>query len=92
MKKYLAMMITILLTACGAKLDGTYKDDMGVSTYTFKSGKVTVLTMGVGSELDYHVDDGKVKITSPQGTVVMNILPDGSIEGPMGIRLMKQKE
>ncbi|KAF0187519.1 MAG: hypothetical protein FD168_2521 [Desulfobulbaceae bacterium] len=92
MKKIIAVAIAVLLSACGSGLDGTYKDQMGVSSYTFKSGKVIVSAMGMGSEMDYKVEDGKVKIVSPQGTMVMNILKDGSIEGPMGIKLTKQKE
>lgn len=92
MKKIVAVSIAVLLSACGSGLDGTYKDQMGVSSYTFKSGKVTVFAMGVGSEMDYKVEDEKVKIILPQGTMVMNILKDGSIEGPMGIKLTKQKE
>lgn len=92
MKKIIAVAIAVLLSACGSGLDGTYKDEMGISSYTFKSGKVIVSAMGVGSEMDYKVEDGKVKIVSPQGTMVMNILQDGSIEGPMGIKLTKQKE
>jgi len=92
MKTIIALAIAVLLSACGPGLDGTYKDEMGITSYSFKSGKVIVSAMGVGSEMDYKVEDGKVKITSPQGTMVMNILKDGAIEGPMGIKLTKQKE
>jgi outer membrane lipopolysaccharide assembly protein LptE/RlpB len=86
------LALTTVLAACGAKLDGTYADEMGVSSYTFKSGKVVVSALGMGTEMDYKVEDNKVKIVSPQGTMVMNILADGSIEGPMGIKLVKQAE
>jgi outer membrane lipopolysaccharide assembly protein LptE/RlpB len=92
MKKIIAVAITALLSACGSGLDGTYTDQQGISSYTFKSGKVIVSAMGVGSEMDYKLEDGKVKIISPQGTMVMNILKDGSIEGPMGVKLTKQKD
>jgi hypothetical protein len=92
MRKVIAVGIAVLFSACGAGLDGTYKDQMGVSSYTFKSGKVIVSVMGIGSEMDYKVEDGKVKIITPQGTMIMNILKDGSIEGPLGINLSKQKE
>lgn len=92
MKKYFIVAIAFLLSACGSGLDGTYKDQMGVTSYTFKSGKVIVSAMGIGSEMDYKVEDGKVKITSPEGTMVMNILEDGSIEGPMGVKLTKQEK
>ncbi len=84
-------MATLFLSACGSNLDGTYTDEMGISSYTFKSGKVIVSAMGTGAEMDYEVDDGKVKITSPQGTLVMSILEDGSIAGPAGMKLLRQK-
>ena len=47
--------------------------------------------MGVETEMEYKVEDGKVKIGSPQGTLVMAILEDGSIQGPMGMKLTKKK-
>ena len=67
-------------------------DENGVLSYTFKSGKVIQSTLGMKSEMDYKVEDGKVKIGPPQGAMVMTILKDGSIEGPMGIKLIKQKK
>lgn len=81
-----------LLAACGAKIDGVYADQMGVTTYTFKSGKVIISALGVGTEMDYKVEDGKVKILSPQGTMVLDILEDGSIQGPLGMKLHKKTE
>jgi len=92
MKKFFVAVVVFILAACGSKLDGTYKDEMGVSSYTFKSGKVIMSTMGVGQEMDYKIEDDKLKIISPQGTLVMNLLKDGSIEGPMGIKLTKKSE
>jgi len=95
MKKFsvAAVVLAVCLTACGSGLDGTYTDPVGITSYTFKSGgKVALSTMGVETEMDYRVEDGKVKIDSPQGTLVMTILEDGSIEGPMGIKLTKRDE
>ena len=92
MKKYLIVAIAVILSACGSGLDGTYTDKDKMLSYTFKSGKVIQSVIGVESEMDYKVEDGKVKITSPQGTTVMSILEDGSIQGPMGIKLVKQKK
>ena len=86
------LALSVLLAACGAKIDGTYADDMGVTTYTFKSGKVIVSALGMGTEMDYKVEDNKVKITSPQGTMVMDILADGSIQGPLGMTLKKKAD
>jgi hypothetical protein len=92
MKKFFVVAVVFVLAACGAKLDGTYTDQMGISSYTFKSGKVTMSTMGVAHEQDYKIEDDKLKIITPQGTLVMNLLKDGSIEGPMGMKLTKKKD
>jgi len=92
MKKWPAIILVALLSACGSGLKGTYSDENGMFSYTFNSnGKVVVETMGMGTEQEYKVEDGKVKIASPQGTLVMNILDDGSIAGPMGMKLTKKK-
>ena len=43
---FIAALTLLLLSACGSRLDGTYTDAMGISTYTFKlGGKVSVVTM-----------------------------------------------
>jgi hypothetical protein len=93
MQKICAIILAILLSACGSGLNGTYTDANGMVSYTFKpGGKVAMTTMGMETELDYRVEDGKVKIGSRQGALVMPILEDGSIQGPMGIKLTKQKK
>ncbi len=93
MKKLSVAVLATFLSACGSGLDGTYTDSTGLGSYTFKSGgKVAVSSMGMETETDYKVEDGKVKIASPKGALVMTILDDGSIQGPMGIKLMKQKK
>ena len=79
MNFFFVTAVVFILIACRAKLDGIYKDEMGMSSYTFKSGKVIVTVLGMGQELDYKIEDDKLKIISPQGTLVMNILKDGSI-------------
>jgi len=92
MKTWFIVAFVASLSACGSGLDGTYTDEMGVVSYTFSSGgKVAVTTMGIETETEYRVEDGKVKIGSPQGSLVMTILEDGSIQGPLGVRLTKQK-
>lgn len=91
MKKALMLSLTLLLAACGSGIEGTYKDEMGVSSYTFKSGgKVSMTVMGMETEMEYKVEDGKVKIGTPQGSMVMAIQEDGSLQGPMGMKLVKQ--
>jgi len=70
---------------CGSKLNGTYADATGVSTYRFdSSGKVYIGAMGMEVEADYKVDGDKVKLIMPQGTVVLGFDKDGTLRGPMG--------
>lgn len=92
MKKILLIAACLLLTACGQRLDGTYTDEMGITQYTFKSGdKVYVNVMGNETELDYSIEDDKVKIVGPQGNMVFTLNEDGSLQGPMGMKLSKKK-
>lgn len=82
-----------VLAACGAKLEGTYTDNAGVVSYTFKSdGKVISETMGAQFELKYELDGNKIKIAMPTGAMVMTLNEDGSIDGMMGMKLTKKKK
>ncbi|MFA5017226.1 MAG: hypothetical protein WC504_06745 [Methylobacter sp.] len=93
MKKLFLLSAVLLLSACGPKLDGTYTDNMGITSYTFESnGKMTQSIMGVAIEMNYEVDGNKVKLIAPQGTFVLTLLEDGSIQGPMGSKFVKQKK
>lgn len=93
MKRGFAIALMILLSSCGSRLHGTYSDSMGLTSFTFKSGgKVAMTTMGIETELDYKVEDGKVKIGTEKGAMVLTLLDDGSIRGPMGMKLEKQKD
>jgi len=93
MRFWMALALIVSLTACGSGLNGTYTDASGMVSYTFRpGGKVTMTAMGVETETDYTVEGRKVKIGSPQGALVMTILDDGSIQGPMGMVLTKQSE
>lgn len=92
MKKLFLLSAVLLLSACD-KLDGTYTDNMGITSYTFESnGKMTQSVMGMVIEMNYEVDGNKVKLIAPQGTFVLTLLEDGSIQGPMGSKFTKQKK
>jgi len=83
----------LFLTACGSPIEGTYSDEMGVTRYTFKDDdKVYMSIMGTETELEYSVEDNKVKIGSPQGNMVFTLNEDGSLQGPMGMKLTKKAE
>lgn len=94
MKHWYAAALAVSLLACNSGgLDGTYADENGIASYTFRpGGKVALTTMGTETEMNYKVEDGKVKIGSAAGPLVMTILDDGSIQGPMGVKLTKQGE
>lgn len=84
---------TLLLAACGGGLSGTYSDPMGVSSYTFQpNGKLEVNAMGATVEMHYELDGNKIKVGIKDGPVqVMTLNPDGSISGPMGVKLTKKQ-
>ena len=93
MKKFLTLSACLLLSACGSPVEGTYSDQMGVTNYTFKGkDKVYMSVMGTETELKYSVDDNKVKIEGPQGNMIFTLNEDGSLQGPMGMKLTKQTE
>lgn len=92
MKNWFLLFTVLLLSACGSKLEGTYADGSGSMRYSFNSnGKVSQSLGGMEYEMDYKVEGNKIKIMSGDNAMVMNLLEDGSIQGPMGIKLTKQK-
>jgi hypothetical protein len=94
MRIWLTLALVVTLAACGSGgIDGTYTDDSGMARYTFhRGGKVSITTMGVEAETNYEVEGQKVKFVGPQGALVMTILEDGSLQGPLGMILRKQGE
>ena len=93
MKRFVMLSAVLLLSACGSGLDGTYSDKSGMVSYTFNSGgKMTQSAMGMEAEMKYEVDGKKVKLITPQGNLILTLLDDGSIQGPMGVKLEKQKK
>jgi len=52
---------------------------------------VVQTVMGMEVEMKYEVEDNKVKLVTPGGNLVLTLQDDGSIKGPMGIRLEKKK-
>lgn len=93
MKNWLLIALTILLTACGPRISGTYADGMGLTSFTFKSSDtVAMTTMGIETELNYKLEDGKVKIGSDKGSMVLTLLEDGTLQGPMSIKFAKKAD
>ena len=92
MNKTLVVFCAIFLAACGQSLSGTYADSSGSIEYKFESGgKVTTKVMGMEAELKYELDGKKVKFLTPGGALVYTLQDDGSMAGPMGMKLIKKK-
>jgi hypothetical protein len=86
-------MLVFGLIGCGQKLQGVYKDDLGLQTYEFKNnGVVYISTMGILKESHYELDNQKVKIIQDNDINVYDIRDDGSIKGPLGMSLKLQPE
>jgi hypothetical protein len=79
------------LGACGSGMSGTYQDPQGLTRYEFRSGNTVLMTvMGTTLASDYRLDDDKIFITSPQGTLVLSRTRDrDALDGPMGLKLRR---
>jgi hypothetical protein len=76
-----ALVLGMLLAACGNSLSGTYGKKPGVNFEFHSNGKVDLDVMGPVQEGSYVVEDGKVKITNAGQTVVMRIDDKGCLDG-----------
>lgn len=92
MRVLLTLLVASGLAGCNRGLHGTYSDRMGAMQYRFKSGgNVSVAVMGIETELKYRLEGRQVKIISPQGNQVLDVLDDSTLEGPLGMRLSRQQ-
>lgn len=94
MRTLIFVAAALLLSACGNSLSGTYADKQGMVTMTFGSGSKVIMSLPLFGkvEMKYEIEGNNLKLISPQGTQVYTILKDGSIEGPMGGRLVKRAQ
>lgn len=93
MKNVLVVALITLLTACGTRISGTYVDPMGMTSLTFTSSdEVAMTTMGIETKLNYTVEDDKVKIGSEKSAMVLTMLEDGTLQGPLGIKFTRKKD
>jgi hypothetical protein len=84
----------VMLQGCGSHLTGTYSMDggpIGKASYIFDgSDKVIIDGAGMKSEVTYVLDGKNIKISTPQGTIIYTLLDDKTIEGPMGMKFIKE--
>lgn len=98
MKKFLIVASSLVLFGCGSKLSGVYSQNrppQGKISYEFKSnGKVLIdrVDDGMKFELPYELDGKNIKLISPQGgAAVLTLVDADTIEGPMGMKLVKER-
>lgn len=96
MKKLLIIALASLLAACSQGLSGTWSDSMGMVSYTFASdGKVMVEMLGKSQQTRYAREGDTLKVEVPDSNGEMlefTLNEDGSLQGPMGVRLQKQEK
>jgi len=88
----LVVAMGLTLVGCGSRLDGTtYETRNGLVEVSvkFEGGKATLSTMGVATEVKYELDGEKLKLVTPQGTMVLTVNGD-TIEGWQGAKLYKK--
>lgn len=96
MRKVLIVVLATLLAACSQGLSGTWSDGMGLVSYTFASdGRVTVQTLGKSQRSHYRREGDRLKVDAADGNgeaLEFTVNEDGSLQGPMGVRLHKQEQ
>ncbi len=98
-RQILCLLGLMLLAACGKGLSGTYEMDSGMGTtgFVFKSGSKVIQTTDIAgmrseAELTYKMDGDKLSLSNGQGmSMVLTVLPDGSLQGSMGMKYLKRK-
>lgn len=90
-----AVLGACLLAGCSKGLDGTYSDELGMSSLTFRRDGTVVQSSGLAGvelEMRYAVEDDKVRLTHPEAsgaTLVLTRIDDDTLSGPMGIRFKR---
>ncbi len=72
-KELFLALAVLMLSACGAKITGTYvgQGPFALSSFTFKDdGKVVIQNIGIKTEVPYEVDGDRIKIMAMGGVVV----------------------
>ena len=98
LKLALVVLLSMLLSACGDGMTGTYTGGLAEDqVLTFHgNGKATQETAGMEVQLEYEVDGDKIKLHNPDlpGTTLVLTRKDADTltGGPMGVLAFKRKQ
>jgi hypothetical protein len=84
---------SIAITGCGNNLSGKYEAEGGMMSVEFKGSKAYLTALGTTTESEYEVNGDKVTFKNggeKGGNLVMTIEKDGSLSGPLGMKLKKK--
>lgn len=91
MRKLLVVALVMLLAACSQGPRGTYSDSAQLLRYTFEAdGKASVSVLGQVQQARYVREGDTVTVHVPGSegaAVAFTVNEDGSLQGPMGMRL-----
>ncbi len=89
----LLLVLWLGLAGCARDdLVGIYEDEMGVTRYEFQGkGRVHVSVLGTTVVSEYRLEDDKVWVSGPQGSLVLR-RQNSELHGPMGLVLLQQSE
>ena len=91
------VVLVLLLEGCSAKLNGTYTmaTNIGKSSLIFDgSNKVIMDFAGTKLEVQYKIDGKNIKIDNGpgMGVMILTMIDDKTIDGPMGMKYVKIKK
>ncbi|KRG63429.1 hypothetical protein ABB26_12145 [Stenotrophomonas humi] len=91
----LIVTLVTLLAACSQGPRGTYSDSAQLLRYTFEAdGKASVSLLGQVQQARYVREGDTVTVHVPGSEgepVAFTVNEDGSLQGPMGVRLEQMK-
>lgn len=81
-KLLFVILFSVILSACGKSVVGTYTDASGMGSFDFRSNG-TVLQSPMGLEFPYEVSGKEIKVKMPMGTMVFTMQDDGSLSSQL---------
>jgi hypothetical protein len=86
-----AVALSLVVIACGSKVEGTYSNANGLAVLDLKSGgKATTTLMGESADCSYSVEDKQINLECEKDKSVFKINSDGSLTGPGFIGIMRK--